>query len=191
MLMEALPTLDVSPPSERQKAARLAEHLQHRPGDLKWTLAMLSSFKEQAKIECPFFEPDYVAPPRHNRRAQDLDAADREHTNDADGFFKKLPPLSLTVLKKTRVRSLLTPRERQQQQIAKEKAQLAARQAKLSERERQLLSDGDDDDAELSYVRLGKRTYQQLLQASQSQQQSVPLERSGQREGALASAFSP
>ena len=50
--------------------SRLIQHLRARPGDLSWTITVLSTLKEQAKIDCPIFDLDYVAPPRHTKQAQ-------------------------------------------------------------------------------------------------------------------------
>ena len=61
-------------------------------------------------------------------------------------------------MKKTKVRTMLTPRERQQSQIAKEKARLAALQAQLQKREAEL-PQSDDDSGDIGTVRLGKRKY--------------------------------
>ena len=140
-----------------QSVSRLIQHLKARPGDLSWTVTMLSTLKEQAKIDCPIFELDYVAPPRHTKLAQ-ADAGLSKELADTEGFFSKLPPLSLAMMKKTKIRTLLTPKERQQHQIAKEKGRLAALQAQLQKREAEL-PQSDDDSGEIGTVRLGKRSY--------------------------------
>ncbi len=131
MLIEALPDATYKPPEVKKAALRLVEHLKLRPADLHWTISMLSSFKEQANIQCPIFDLDYVAPPRHSKQTPVDETLTNELVKDTDGFFSKLPPLSLTVMKKTKMRTLLTPKERQMQQLAKEKARLEVMQAKI------------------------------------------------------------
>ena len=69
MLITGLTNCRFPKAEDVKKSARLVEHLRVRRGDMAWTLGMLSTLSKQTNTPVDYFEPGWVAPPRHQKKA--------------------------------------------------------------------------------------------------------------------------
>ena len=96
MLVEGLKTLMQSSDCEKKQnlqIKRLLQHLEHRTGDMQWTLGMLSTFKT-AGYGIPLFDSAYLPPKKKNAGDLPISATARSMLSNTDGFFSDLPALT-------------------------------------------------------------------------------------------------